>query len=64
MNNQMKMAIASLNQVSLPMTQLTTSTNSANLANVIAQQQAQNQLFGNLIGLAGTTNTNPYNTVG
>lgn len=64
MNNQMKMAIASLNQVSLPMTQLTTGTNSANLANVIAQQQAQNQLFGNLIGLAGTTNTNPYNTVG
>jgi len=62
MNNQMKMAIASLNQVSLPMTQLTTSTNSANLANVIAQQQAQNQLFGNLIGLAGTTN-NSYNPV-
>lgn len=64
MNNQMKMAIASLNQVSLPMTQLTSQTNAANIANQINQQTAQNSLIGNLIALGlGTGTTNPYRTV-
>jgi len=64
MNNQMKMAIASLNQVSLPMTQLTSNTNAANIANQIATQKENSNLMGNLIALGlGTNQTNPYNTI-
>lgn len=64
MNNQMKMAIASLNQVSLPMTELTANTNAANIANQIATQKENSNLMGNLIALGlGTNQANPYNTI-